>query len=122
MRILVVDDEPLVARTVSLLFSKRGYDVATCHGADAALADAITTRPDLILCDINMPGRDGIALMEDLGRELPDCPILVLTGFHRALARVDACAAHLQQPVRVLTKPCPPVELLREADTLLHLV
>ncbi len=121
MRILVVDDEPLVAQTVSALFRKRGFDVVTCYEADTALASARETPPDLVLTDIDMPGRDGISLMQDLGRDLPGCPILVLTGLYHALALVSDTAETLRQPVRILTKPCPPVDLLREADSLLRL-
>ena len=119
MRILVVDDEPLVAQTVSIILRKHGFDVTTVASAHTALASAVDNPPDLVLCDIDMPGRDGVALMEDLGLHLPLCPILVLTGYLSALARVVACADTLRQPVRILTKPCPPTDLLRAADALL---
>ena len=119
MRILVVDDEPLVAHTVSLILRKHGFDVTTVPSAEEALASAVASAPDLVLCDIDMPGRDGVALMADLGRDLPLCPILVLTGFYSGLDRVTDCARSLRQSVRILTKPCPPTELLRAADALL---
>ena len=120
MHILVVDDEPLVAKTVGLIFRKKGFDVTTVHSADAALASALRSPPDLVLCDIDMPGRTGIDLMSDLGRELPRCPILVLTGLYSGLPGIDARARTLHQSVRVLTKPCHPSELLQEANRLLH--
>jgi DNA-binding response OmpR family regulator len=119
MRILVVDDEPLVAHTVSLIFRKKGFEVMTVHSAQDALVSALATPPDLVLCDIDMPGRNGIDLITDLDRELPNCPILVLTGFYSGLPDIDAHVRTLRQSVRVLTKPCPPLELLREANSLL---
>jgi len=68
-----------------------------------------------------MPGRDGISLMSDLGRELPGCPILVLTGVYSSIARVRETANVLRQRVNIITKPCQPAELLRCADDMLKL-
>jgi CheY-like chemotaxis protein len=119
MRILIVDDEPLVAQTLTLIFRRNGFEAVTTYNADEALADSRKTAPDLVLCDIEMPGRDGIALMEDLTRELPGCPILVLTGFYSSLNRVRSYVATLKQPVSVITKPCQPADLLRHAGELL---
>ena len=119
MRILVVDDEPLVAQTLSMIFRKHGFEVDTAYDAVDALRSAVVGNPDLVLCDIDMPGRDGIALMHDLGRELPACPILVLTGHYAGLARVRSTAASLAQKINILTKPCQPLDLLREAGTML---
>ena len=76
-------------------------------------------KPDLVMCDIDMPGRDGISLMMDLTRELPDCPILILTGFYSSLPRVREYTNTLRQQVSIVTKPCQPTDLLRHADALL---
>ncbi len=121
MRILIVDDEPLVAHTLSLIFGKNGFDIDIAHSADEGLAAALALTPDLVLCDIDMPGRDGVSLMRDLGRNLPACPILVLTGFYSSLTRVRECAASLRQPVSIVTKPCQPVDLLRTAGEMLKI-
>jgi len=119
MRILVVDDEPLVAETLTLIFRRHGFDAATAFNADQALTSLRLVKPDLVLCDIDMPGRDGISLMADLTRELPDCPILILTGFYSSLARVREFTRTMRQQVSIVTKPCQPADLLRHADNLL---
>ncbi len=119
MRILIVDDEPLVALTLTLIFERQGFQVDTVHNALEGLRSALQNRPDLILCDIDMPGRSGMELMKDLARELPTTPILVLTGYYHVLTRVQEIADGMQQRVNVLTKPCPPTELLRQAGTML---
>ncbi len=121
VRILIVDDEELVAHTVALIFRQRGFDTVIAHDADAALSALRAAPFNLILCDIDMPVRDGISLMNDIGRELPQCPILVLTGFYSSLARVRDCADRLCQRVAILTKPCQPVELLRTATDMLQI-
>jgi DNA-binding response OmpR family regulator len=119
MHILIVDDEPLVAQTLTLVFRRNGFEATTAYDADQAMAAIRSLRPDLVLCDIDMPGRDGIALMRDLSVELPDCPILVLTGFYSSLARIRDYTDTLKQPVSIVIKPCQPTDLLRHADALL---
>lgn len=120
MRILVVDDDPLVAQTLTLIFHRHGFDAVTAYDAEQALTAVRETPPDLVLCDIDMPGRDGISLMMDLSHELPDCPILVLTGFYASLNRVRDFTSTLRQQVSVITKPCQPIDLLRHAGELLR--
>lgn len=121
MRILVVDDDTLVAQTLTMIFTRHGFDAATAYNADQAVAAAREVKPDLVLCDIEMPGRDGISLMMDLTRELPDCPILILTGFYSSLTRVREFTKTLSQQVSIITKPCQPIDLLRHADELLKI-
>jgi CheY-like chemotaxis protein len=119
MRILVVDDEPLVAQTLCIIFRRNGFDAAIAYDAEQALASLRQSPPDLMLCDIDMPGRDGVDLLSDLARELPGCPVLVLTGFYSSLNRVRAYANSMPQQVSIVTKPCQPVDLLRHAGQLL---
>jgi CheY-like chemotaxis protein len=118
-RILVVDDECLVADTLGIIFRKHGFEVAVAYSADSALALGQSFAPDLLLCDITMPGRSGLDLMTDFQREFPACRVLVLTGYYTNLVRVREHTTRLRRPTRVLTKPCNPAELLREAGQLL---
>ena len=118
-RILVVDDNRLVADTLGLIFQKNGFEVRTAYSAEDALRFAREFNPQLMLRDIDMPERDGIALMGDMGEALPACRILVLTGFYGSLKRVHECASTLPGPVGILTKPCEPSDLLREAGAML---
>ena len=119
MRILIVDDDLSVAQTLSMIFRRHGYDAELANDADQALDAVRQTPPDLVLCDIDMPGRDGISLMKDLSCEVPECPILILTGFYSGLHRVREFANTMRQEVSVVTKPCHPTELLRHAGKLL---
>ncbi len=121
MKILVVDDEPLITRTLALIFEKHGFEASSALTADDALASALSNPPDLVLCDIDMPGRDGLSLMSDLSRELPGCPILVLTGRYSSIVRVRELADTLRQRVNIITKPCQPSDLLRSANDMLKI-
>jgi len=118
-RILIVDDESLIADTLGLIFDKHGFEAKVVYSADAALKCARTFSPELLVCDINMPGRSGLELMADFSRELPECRVLVLTGYHGNVARVREQAHKHRHPVRVLSKPCTPSDLLREAGQML---
>ena len=75
--------------------------------------------PDLLLCDVTMPGRDGLALVIDITHEFPACRIIVLTGFHSNLRTCASSPTSCPRPVGILTKPCQPAELLREANAML---
>jgi DNA-binding response OmpR family regulator len=118
-RVLVVDDDRLVADTLALIFEKNGFDAKAAYSADEALSSSREFVPNLLLCDVTMPGRDGLDLVEDMTHELPACRILVLTGFYSNLKSVREKARKLSRPLSILTKPCQPAELLREVAALL---
>jgi len=118
-RVLIVDDDRLVADTLSLIFEKGGFDSLACYSAEQALEHARDFHPHLLLCDVAMPGRDGIALVNDISQEFPSCRFLVLTGFYGNLHRVRQCADRIPMPVGIFTKPCQPADLLREANAML---
>lgn len=118
-RVLVVDDDRLVADTLTLIFEKNGFHAKATYSADQALEYSREFAPNLLLCDVTMPGRDGLSLVEDMTREQPACRILVLTGFYSNLKSVREQAHKLARPVGILTKPCQPSELLREVAALL---
>lgn len=120
-RVLIVDDDTMVADTLTLIFQKSGWDVRVCYSAKDGLVRAREFRPSLLLCDLIMPGSNGLSLVEDVTRELPACRILVLTGFYANLNAVEKRARELSRPVGILTKPCLPSELLREANAMLSI-
>ncbi len=118
-RVLVVDDDRLVADTLTLIFERNGFAAKAVYSADEALRCAREFGPDLLLCDVTMPGRDGLSLVADMTCELPACRILVLTGFYSNVRNVREHARKLSRPLGILTKPCQPTDLLREAAALL---
>lgn len=121
-RVLIVDDDRLVADTLCLIFRKSGFDAKPTYSADEALQCAREFFPDLLLCDITMPGRDGLSLVRDITHELPSCRIIVLTGFYSNVKSVREQARELSRQVDILIKPCPPPELLRQVQAVLSTV
>lgn len=118
-RVLVVDDDRLVAETLALIFAKSGFESRVAFSAGEALAHAREFAPDLLLCDVTMPERDGLSLVNDITSEFPACRIIVLTAFYSNLGNVREQASKLPRPVGILTKPCQPSDLLREAAAML---
>lgn len=116
-RILVVDDDKLVADTLTLIFRANGFDSEACYSAAEGLEMARTFDPELLLCDVTMPETTGLELAEKIDREIPECKILMLTAYASNLAKVDG--ARMKRRLNVLSKPCRPEDLLREAGALL---
>jgi CheY-like chemotaxis protein len=79
-RILVVDDEENVRHMLELTLRREGYRVTLCaDGADAL--DRLRSTPfDLLLCDINMPERNGLETIIELRRLVPELPILAISA------------------------------------------
>lgn len=118
-RVLVVDDDKLVADTLTLVFRANGFDSEARYSAAEGMALARTFDPDMLLCDVTMPERTGLELAEEMDRELPRCKILMLTAYSTNLAKVGEQALKLSRPMNVLSKPCRPEDLLRETSVLL---
>lgn len=118
-RILIVDDEHMIADTLMVIFGKSGFDARVAYSTEDALLRAREFVPELLLCDINMPGRDGLELIEELLREQPNCRVMVLTGSVRSMRRVRESTRSFARSMPILVKPCRPEDLLRQADEIL---
>ena len=81
IRVLLVDDIPEVRENLrKLLYFEKDIEVAgTATQGEEAVAMAKQHRPDIILMDINMPGMDGIAASEAIGREVPTAQIVMMS-------------------------------------------
>ena len=121
-KVLVVDDDPLVADTLCLIFQKRGYDCRASYSGNDALTCARQFVPELLLCDITMPGMSGLEVASSIAGTLPSCRILLLTAHYTNLKSARQCVHALKAPNRVMTKPVQPDELLHQAHALLHTV
>lgn len=80
-RILLVDDENQFAEMVSKVLQLNGYDVQVALFGEFALAAMEIADFDLVITDINMPGMDGIELIQEIRRLKPDQPVIVVTGY-----------------------------------------
>ena len=79
-RILVVDDDEALRESLAMLLAAEGYEVVTAGDANGALA-RLEEPVDVVLCDVRMPGRDGLELLPDLIRRLPGAPVLMMSAY-----------------------------------------
>jgi putative two-component system response regulator len=80
LRVLCVDDEPVLLGLVSRLLERMGLGVVTALGPTAALAIFDSERFDLVITDIRMPGMDGHAFLAEIRARDPQVPVIVATG------------------------------------------
>jgi len=80
-RILIVDDDPLVPRTLRILLRKHGYDVETAESARVAFDRMAEASFDLVISDINMPELDGYAVLQHIKTEHPGTEVILVTGY-----------------------------------------
>lgn len=78
--ILLVDDEPGIRKVLGISLMDRGYRVHTAADAEEALVMFEREGPEIVLTDIKMPGRNGIALLADIKRLSPDTEVIMITG------------------------------------------
>lgn len=108
-RLLVVDDDPDMLRLLSMRLNAAGYRVATAVSAETALAQLELERPQVVLSDVRLPGRDGLALFDEVHRRHPSLPVILLTA-HGTIP--DAVEATRRGVFTYLTKPYDGKELL----------
>jgi len=78
--ILVVDDEEGIRRTLKGILGDEGYRVLLAEDGERALRVLEEDMPDLVLLDIWMPGRDGIAILEEIKTRWPMLPVVMISG------------------------------------------
>ena len=110
--VLVVDDERVIADTLSLILSKSGYNVLTAYDGKTALEIARSVPPALLITDVVMPGMTGIELAIMLVEVIPDCKVLLFSG-QAATVDLLAAARDIGHEFAILTKPVHPTDMLR---------
>lgn len=112
VRVLVVDDEPDARRWVARVLAQCHAEVVEAGSADAACESFRTFKPQIVVSDIGMPGRDGYDLVRELRSYSfgKDVPAIALTAYARSQERSKALSAGFQQH---LAKPVSAEELVR---------
>lgn len=80
-RLLLVDDDPSVRRSLGETLSDEGFDVRTAESAEQALSGLKDPVPDVVLTDVRMPGLDGVELLELLRERAPDIDVILMTAY-----------------------------------------
>ena len=89
-KILVIDDERSIRNTLKDILEYEKYEVDLAEDGIKALEKVKTAEYDIILCDIKMPGMDGIEVLEKLGEFTPDTPVVMISGHGNIDTAVDS--------------------------------
>ena len=116
-RILVVDDESVLAELLGSALRHQGWETKTAANGWEALDKADTFDPDVVVLDIQMPGLDGMETLERLRKRKPHLPVLFLTARDAVADRVAGLRAGADDYV---TKPFDLDEVTARIDALLR--
>ncbi|MGB8248714.1 MAG: response regulator, partial [Azonexus sp.] len=116
--VLVVDDDEDILRLLSIRLRARGFRVSTAASAEEALARIAVDPPRAVVSDVRLPGRDGLALFEEIRSTRPTLPVILLTAHGTIPDAVDATSRGV---FGYLTKPFDSQVLLEKIDQALQL-
>jgi CheY-like chemotaxis protein len=119
-KVLIVDDERLIADTLVIIFQNAGYQARAAYSAEEAAEIFASWFPDFALIDVILPGMNGINFAILLKEQFPDCKVSLFSGqaeTNDLLKEANAQGHSLQ----ILAKPVAPAELLSIAAKELQL-
>ena len=117
-RVLIVEDEVDIADLVMFNLQRAGYEVLKAHDGIAGAETAIRERPDLIVLDLMLPGRDGYSVFREVRRDArtSHIPVIMLTARAQTEDRIQGLEAGADD---YLTKPFSPKELVLRVNAIL---
>jgi CheY-like chemotaxis protein len=118
--ILVVDDEKVIADTLSIILSKSGFETMTAYDAPTALELAANHTPDLLISDVVMPKMSGIDLAIIMKQMTPTCRVLLFSGQASTIDLLEQ-ARSKGHDFTTLTKPVHPTDMLRRISECLSI-
>ncbi len=103
-RILIVEDEENARLGYEALLRRWGFEALGCTSAEEVLARFSEFRPAVLMVDVELPGMDGLELLDRLGEELREVPAIIITGRgseERAVAAIEAGAFwYIEKPLK----------------------
>jgi len=116
VRILVVDDERVIADTLAVILALHGYQAFTAYNGQSGLERAQELNPELIISDVVMPGINGIDMAVQIRQFLPSCKIILFSGQAATADLLNGTAKDYK--FEILSKPVHPRELLEKLERL----
>src|ERR1017187_1264328 len=92
-KVLVVDDDPAVRKSIDRVLTGKGYAVITAENGEEALRKLNEEKYDLVYNDIRMPGMSGLEVAEQVKARKPWTPVVIITGYGTDAAEARAKAA-----------------------------
>lgn len=106
---LIVDDDPVFSRVIARSLTRRGYETLVAESAEDALPLIEEHQPSLASLDLKMEGDTGLTLLPQLLERVPDCKVVILTGYSSIATAVEAIKLGA---VNYLPKPADTDEIL----------
>ena len=110
--VLIVDDEKVIANTLSTILAHAGFITMTAYDGESALRIANAITPDLLISDVVMPGITGVELAIILTRSIPNLKVLLFSGQASTVDLLEE-ARHSGHCFTALTKPIHPTDMLK---------
>lgn len=117
-RVLVVDDEPFILRSLSFVLKKEGFDVSEARNGEEALEKIRAEHPSLVLLDVMMPKKNGYEVLSEVkaDEQLKATYVIMLTAKGQEADRVKGLALGVDE---YMTKPFSPMKIVERAKAIL---
>ena len=116
-KILVVDDEPFIIRSLTFVLKKEGYDVSSATNGEEALAKVRESKPNLMFLDVMMPKKNGYEVCQEMKSDpgLSDIHIIMLTAKGQETDREKGLSLGADE---FMTKPFSPMKVVERVREL----
>lgn len=110
-KILVVDDEPYIIRSLTFVLKKEGYDVSSATNGEEAMAKARESKPSLMFLDVMMPKKNGYEVCQEVKSDpsLSDIYVIMLTAKGQEADREKGLSLGADE---FITKPFSPMQIV----------
>lgn len=112
LRVLVVDDDAVIADSMAVILNANGYHAKSVHSAEEALEESVLLAPDVLISDVVMTGMSGIDLAIHISNTVPTCKIILFSG-QAQTANLLAEAESRGYRFELLQKPVHPQVILQ---------
>jgi two-component system response regulator AtoC len=116
-RILIVDDDPFICRQLEELFASHQYEAQSTSNASDAMRVLGEQDFSLVVCDLKIPGTDGLGLTREIRDRWPDLDVIMITGYASIKGAVEAIK---QGASEYITKPFQQEEILLATEKILE--
>src|SRR5581483_4819354 len=110
-KVLVVDDEQVIADTLCMIFTEEGFEAHAVYSSAEAVIRARELRPNFIVSDVILPGINGIEAAVEICRFLPDCKVILISGQAATSDMLDKARSEGYE-FEILAKPVEPEFLI----------
>ena len=112
LRVLVVDDDAVIADSMAVILNANGYHARPVHSAEEAVEESVLLAPDVLITDVVMTGMSGIDLAIHISNTVPTCKIILFSG-RAQTANLLAEAEQRGYRFELLQKPVHPQVILQ---------